>query len=42
MCAAKEYLNHRKKKVIIYGVSETEGEVVANRVEEALLQWNEE
>ena len=42
MCAAKEYLNHRKKKVIIYGVSETEGEVVANKVEEALSQWNEE
>ena len=42
MCAAKEYVNHRKKKVIIYGVSETEGEVVANKVEEALSRWNEE
>ena len=42
MCAAKEYVNHRKKKVIIYGVSETEGEVVANKVEEVLSQWNEE
>ena len=41
MCAAKEYVNHRKKKVIIYGVSETESEVVANKVEEALSQWNE-
>ena len=42
MCAAKEYVNHRKKKAIIYGVLETEGEVVVNKVEEALSQWNEE
>ena len=42
MSAAKEYVNHRKKKVITYGVSKTEGEVVANKVEEALSQWNEE
>ena len=31
----------RKKNVIIYGVSETEGEVVANKVEEVLSQLNE-
>ena len=42
MRAAKEYVNHRKKKVIIYGVSETEGELVANKVEETLSQWNED
>ena len=31
----------RKKNVIIYGVSETEGEVVANQIEEVLSQLNE-
>ena len=31
----------RKKNVIIYGVSETEGEVVANKIEEVLSQLNE-
>ena len=31
----------RKKNAIIYGLSETEGEVVANKVEEVLSQLNE-
>ena len=39
---AREFGNHRKNNVIIYGVSEIEGELIANKVEEVLWQLNEE